>query len=304
MGDCVVFDFEEKVYNFSDKRLKYLYECYSSNSAEKYAQAYVAWINPWDYLSLTTSDVRGFLDKAKPLDYKALCDERQEIRLTVDFEAGEVVGHEGRHRMAALYKAGATTVAITVRAYGEKGKYDRDFIERITVKGQEFNYVDPPRRAPGVVDLRCLVPLSKAEKEFVNGFFGPQAVLDSYKGKRVFAVEDVFQFSTGDRVSERQQYIGTVKGFSDNKDYTKVWHKENPYEIAYVHMHNEKNPKSHQDYTLKVEDFLGWIKEGKYRVPAKNFVRSLLDLNDLIALAEKTATRSELKSVSRDIDGR
>lgn len=300
----MVFDFEEKVYNFSDKRLKYLYECYSSTSEEKYAQAYVAWINPLDYLSLTTTDIQGFLERAKPLDYKALCDERQEIRLTVDFEAGEVVGHEGRHRMAALYKAGATTVAVVVKAYGEKGKYDRDFISQFTVTGQEFWLIDPPRRAPGVVDLRCLVPLSKAEKELATCFFGPSAVLDSFKGKKIYAVEDVFQFSTDDKVSERQKYIGTVEGFSDNKGYSKAWHVLNPYEMIYVHMHNEKNPVGYQDYTLKVDDFLRWIQEGKYRVPAKNFSRSPSDLNELIVAAEKAVTKRETKDISRDIEGR
>lgn len=300
----MVFNLEEKVYNFSDERLNYLYECYSSNSVEKYSQAYVAWINPLDYLSLTTTDVQGFLDKAKPLDYKILCGERQEIRLTVDFEAGEVVGHEGRHRMAALYNAGATAVAIVVKAYGEKGKYDREFIERFTVKGQEFNCIDPPRRASGVVDLRCLYPLSKAERDLVLAVFGPASVLESFKDKKIFAVDDVFQFSTGDKVSERKKYIGTVKGFSDNKDYLKAWSNTNPYPFLYVHMHNEKNPKGYQDFQLKVEDFLGWIKEGKYRVPAKAFARKFSDLNELVAAAEQATPARESKSAGRDIEGR
>lgn len=301
----MVFDFEEKVYNFSDKRLKYLFDCYSSNSVEKYAQAYVAWIKPLDYLSLTTSDVQGFLDKAKPLDYKALCDERQEIRLTVDFDAGEVVGHEGRHRMAALHKAGATTVAVVVKAYGEKGKYDRDFIERFTVKGQEFNYISPPRRASGVVELRCLVPLSKAERDLVLATFGSVVVLETFKGKKIYAVDDVFQFSMGRKVSERQEYIGTVKGFSDNKDYSKAWHRGNPYKMVYVHMHNERNPKGYQDFALKVEDFLGWIKDGKYRVPAKDIVPKFSDLNELINAAESlTENQRFIKNDKRSFESR
>lgn len=296
----MVFDYEEKVYNFSDKRLKYLFDCYSSNSVEKYAQAYVTWIQPLDYLSLTTSDVQGFLDKTKPLDYKELCAERQEIRLTVDFEAGEVVGHEGRHRMAALHKSGAAMVAVVVKAYGEKGKYDRDFIERFTVKGQEFNYIEPPRRAPGVVDLRCLLPLSKAERDLVLATYGPAVVLESFKDKRIYAVEDISQFSTGRKVFERQEYIGIVKGFSDNRDYPKAWDPNNPYEPVYVHMHNERNPKGYQDFVLKVDDFLGWIKDGKYKVPAKDMPGLDEMIDSAKGLTETSVVTNVIQSFERE----
>lgn len=176
----MIFSNDGKIYSFSEKRVRNLFEAYSA-SAENYSQAYAAWISPLDFLSLTVSDVQGFLEKNKDkiLDYKELCEERQEMFLTVDFDSGEVVGHEGRHRMAALYYAGAEQVAIAVRAYGEKGKYNRKFIPEVTVTGQEFWMCRPRTRASGVVTLKGLVPFSKAYRNTVMELYGPEAAQPS-----------------------------------------------------------------------------------------------------------------------------
>lgn len=276
----MIFSFDNKVYNFSYKRLNDLFEYSSAAGEPNYAKAYAVWISPKDYLSLTCPDVPRFIDRAEPLDYKRLCSERQEMFLRVDFDTGEVVGHEGRHRMAALYKAGVNMVAISVYARGDKGKYNRQFIEQFTVTGQKFDYVDPPCQALGVVKLKCLVPISLLEKALVYKVFGPDSALGTFMDKRLYAVEDICQFSSGKTVSERERYIGTVKGFSDNPDYSKgIPHSSAPYKISYVHIHNETNPKGYQDYSLKIEDFLNWIQEGKYKVPTKD-LSSLENLMD------------------------
>ena len=296
----MVYSFEGKVYNFSYKRLKDLFEYSSAPGEPNYAKSYATWISPLDYLSLTCPNAQEFLDKAKPLEYKKLCDERQEIYLRVDFETGRVVGHEGRHRMAALHNAGANMVAITVCAYGDKGKYNREFIERFTVKGQEFDYMEPPTRALGEVELRCLTPISLADKELVYNVFGPDVTLGTFIGERIYAIENIEQFSTGEKVSERKRYIGTVKGFSDNPDYSKgIPHPANPYKISYVHLHDETNPVGYRDYSIKIENFLNWIQEGNYKVPAKE---ALASLDDVIDNAKQLSKEQLYKNVERSFE--
>lgn len=279
----MIFSFDEKVYNFSTKRLRDIFEYSSAEGEPNYAKSYAMWIKPLDYLSLTCPDIQSFIDKAQPLDYKKLCAERQEIYLRVDFNNGRVVGHEGRHRMAALYKAGANLVAITVCASDEKDKYNRQFIEKITVKGQEFDYLDPPCSAPGVVDLKCLIPVNVACKDTLYECLGPRLTLETFIGKKVYAVDDIYQFSSGDKVASLRQSVGTVKGLSDNPEYIKTYDPFFPWQPSYVWLHNEKNPLGYKDFAVKASDFMNWIKEGKYQVPAKDLMESL---DDLIGFAE------------------
>lgn len=291
--------YDNEIFNFSSKRLKDLFEYSSADGIPNYAKSYAAWIRPLDYLSLTCTDVQGFIEQAQPLDYKKLCAERQEIYLRVDFDNGKVVGHEGRHRMAALHKAGAKMVAITVCASDEKDKYYRHFIDKITVNGQDFNYLDPPRTAPGVVDLKCLVPISVSHKDFVFDVYGPRPVLESFVGKRIYAVEDVYQFSSGDKIAERKRYMGTVKGMSDNPDYMKKYDSFFPWQPSYVWLHNEKNPNGYKDYAIKASDFMNWFNEGLYQVPAKETVASL---DDVIGIASEHKKEELYKSVKSNLE--
>lgn len=267
----MVFSQDGKIYNFSDKRIRDLYESYAARGVPNYSQAYATWISPLDYLSLTCSDVDAFLEKAKPLDYKALCDERQEIYLTVDFEDGEVVGHEGRHRMAALHKAGAELVAIAVHAYGENGRYEREFIDEVTVSGQDFFYLEKPCKAKGVVKLRGLTPLSQAYKQQVRAVFGPFPALGTFIGKKVYA---------------DKAYLGCIKGFSDCAEYVKEMHTNNPFKVAYVHIHDDIHSKGCCNSIINLFDFLNWTSEGRF------CVLSAPALDDLIQSSKQEANAS------------
>lgn len=279
----MIFSADNKIYNFSYKRLRNLYINYAAEFEENYSKAYATWISPNDYLSLTCpGGAQSFLDQAKPLDYKELCNQQQEIFLKVDFEKGVVVGHEGRHRMAALHNAGANLVAVTIIPNNQKDKYNRQPIERMLVEGQCFP-IDPPNKATGVVELQRLTPISTANKELLYSVFGPDPALGTFVGKKIYAVEDISQFSSGQQISSRKRYIGKIKGFSDNPDYAKTIHRSNPFKASCVHIHNETNPKGYQDYTVKLSDFLNWTREGKYHISADN-VRALADI---ISCAEK-----------------
>lgn len=72
--------------------------------------------------------------------------------------------------------------------------------------------------------------------------------LRRYIGRKIMAYEDVFQFSTGQKVFRRGRNVGIVVAVDEDG----------------VHMYDRKNPKGYQHYTLKKEDFRKWISENLY----------------------------------------
>ena len=91
-----------------------------------YAQDYIAWVDPNDYLYATTTSTAERdtikLD-AGDLDTGRLQAETQPIYLRIDMENESITGHEGRHRMAALAKAGVEKVPVIISP--KKSSYDR-----------------------------------------------------------------------------------------------------------------------------------------------------------------------------------
>ena len=151
--------------------------------------------------------------------------------------------------------------------------------------------------------MRCLVPLSKAYKEFATCTFGPAPVLESYKDKKIDAVEDVYQFSSGNRVGENRTNLGKVIGFSESPDYMQNFDSWFPFEYKYVWLENEKNPKSYQKYAVKVDDFLNWIQEGKYVVPTLNRTKELpKSLDDVINKANVLSKEQLMKKAEHSFE--
>ena len=115
----------------------------SRSSATKmdYAKSYIAWVNPEDFLYATTTSQAGrdqIEKEAGDLDLDRLRKETQPIHLTVDFETGKIVGHEGRHRMTALYKAGVEKVAVIFDAWNDD-RYNTKPVNMMEIVGQEFD---------------------------------------------------------------------------------------------------------------------------------------------------------------------
>lgn len=118
-------------------------EIYNSSSATRmdYAKSYIAWVNPDDFLyATTTSDqVRAKIEEeAGELDLERLRKETQPIHLTVDFETGDIKGHEGRHRLTALSKAGVEKVAVIFDAWNDD-RYNTKPISMMKINGQVFD---------------------------------------------------------------------------------------------------------------------------------------------------------------------
>lgn len=71
------------------------------------------WINPIEFLKLTTSDVEKFLNECYPLDEKKWIKTEMPF-LHVDYSSGRVIAHEGRHRAGGFIKAGLREYPIVV----------------------------------------------------------------------------------------------------------------------------------------------------------------------------------------------
>ena len=114
----------------TNDRIDYLIDDSGAGRKKDYAQMWITSINPTDFINLTTGKIqdRELFDKY-PGDYGTTVDEydfidglkknmRQTPYLNID-AYGNVIGHEGRHRMRALERKGITSAEIVVRFYDE-----------------------------------------------------------------------------------------------------------------------------------------------------------------------------------------
>jgi hypothetical protein len=93
---------------------------YTQNDAENDTKAYIARVNPRDFLRATNTydGLDRIRSEAEPLDVERLMKEGQPIYLSVregkfaGADVWEIRGHEGRHRMMALADAGYDSVPV------------------------------------------------------------------------------------------------------------------------------------------------------------------------------------------------
>lgn len=127
--------FEENRAVMTTDRIDYLIEDSGAGTRKNYAQSWITSISPTDFLNMTLSEKgqdRDNFDKM-PGDYGSTVNDynyidglknekRQTPYLAIDVSTGEVVGHEGRHRMRALEKAGVTSSEIRIEFRDENGR--------------------------------------------------------------------------------------------------------------------------------------------------------------------------------------
>ena len=156
---------------YTEERMDRELRASSASHIPDYAKSYITWVDPIDFIYATTTsqEFRDHLKKeAGALDIERLKSETQPIHLTVNFETGEVVGHEGRHRMLALQAEGIEKVAVVIDALNHD-KHHTKPIEFMQLKGQRFS-----EYSHGVdIFLHNMLPLSQryaddARKLFTN----------------------------------------------------------------------------------------------------------------------------------------
>ena len=138
---------------------------YAAKSSPKYAKAYIAYMTPNDFLSLTTSEGgRQIVEQhSKALDAEKLGEATrwQPIQLNIDHETGEVLGHEGRHRAVAMRNAGVGQIPVLL--FDSSNKYSKSEIGELTLTGQDFGGT----WSDAQVQVQDLMPLSYENRDAV-----------------------------------------------------------------------------------------------------------------------------------------
>jgi hypothetical protein len=159
---------------------KYLKD-YAAPGTPNYAQAYIAWMDPQDFINLTTSrGGREIIEQTKkPLnaDEFAKATQQNPLQLNIDHETGEITGHEGRHRAAALRDAGVEKIPVLL--FDSGNKYDKAPIDILKLHGQDFgsskSYAD--------LYVHDLLPLSYENRGEIIKRFGTQRAIDRFNEK-------------------------------------------------------------------------------------------------------------------------
>lgn len=154
---------------YTEERMNREIKTSSSTDKLDYAKSYITWVNPTDFVYATTTSEEGrkiLKEEAGTLDIEKLRGYSQPIHLTVDFETGEIVGHEGRHRMLALQKEGIDEVVVIIDAWNDDRHHTKP-IGFMSVKGQRFGEY----RKGTDMYLHDMLPLSKRYAEVTKSLF-------------------------------------------------------------------------------------------------------------------------------------
>ena len=165
-----------------DKRIK---EHGSSNP--DYARRYISRISPKDFIDMTVyernmgrdqfdANVMGDLgSKMSEWDYeKQLRDSEEPPVLIVDQSTGQIIGHNGRHRVRALELAGIESVEIEVQFHDADGymvKYGAKTIPDMAVSSQFDTKIE--------TRLSNIIPLNMAHRAEIMENYGETAHKDA-----------------------------------------------------------------------------------------------------------------------------
>ena len=177
---------------------------YATKSSPKYAQAYIAYMKPDQFLELTTSNYvakQHIESESYALDEekfaKATAD--QPLFLDIDHDTGEVYGHEGRHRCVALQNAGIEDVPVLL--FDTSNKYSKEDIPSILLKGQFNKY-----HREFVFDA---IPLSYENRDRVIQNFATQSNAQRFWEKN--GIKNTLRYSDRDNAAVAE--FGTTGNF-------------------------------------------------------------------------------------------
>lgn len=210
LSDSVVnVDRSNETATWTSERMTDLIERYGATNP-RYTQAYATWINPTDFVKATTVNQtrrNQIYDEAGNLDIDRLSHETQTPYLSVDYETMRIVGHEGRHRMAALAKAGVKRVAVAIRFTEDSlSRYDARIMEgEHKFKGQGFSNWDTAtqrvitRTSHNSASVGTLVPINAAYSAWLSEFTSERGLRFALDGSEDGNAQTRGNYSVGQR---------------------------------------------------------------------------------------------------------
>lgn len=212
-----------KTLGWTEERIdKYLDGNHFGSSNKNYAQAYIAYISPKQFLSLTMGAGEGTIsklqDEASAMGMADLTkldkDLLQPMFLNISNERdtrAAVSGHEGRHRMILLGKAGFEKVPVLL--FNSANKYDKQYKSTITLKpeNQTGGFISKTRE----VTLQDVVPFSQGNIDLIKSKFGPTAVDVSYSSS--LNLKDLSPEEKERFAQYRKQYQDRLRARRENR---------------------------------------------------------------------------------------
>lgn len=195
-------------------------------TAADYARRYITRISPKDFIDMTVYErnmsrehfdtrVRGDFDgKMGDWDYKKqLRDSEEPPYLSIDMSTGQIIGHNGRHRMRALEMAGIESVDIEVEFHDEDGrliKYDAETIPDMAISSQFDTAIE--------THISNIIPFNNAHRSEIVENYGEKAHANA-------AVKYSISDSDGKQLSKGQQdYFKDSKMRDDNGNLKVMYH--------------------------------------------------------------------------------
>lgn len=203
IGDKAVYDVVKRDARLSDKRIKDLYSSFAYVGEDADTKAYIGFVRPQEFLEATTTPKElAYMREREftPLDREKIAGETQPIFLQIGQESkeygapldirGTIIGHEGRHRMMALQKAGVEEVPVVfINGYSGQRVRDAKPIKRADFDGQSWGDVG---QGQGFTAYD-LIPISYEYRNQIKETFGGEAdVVFSAAPPAVAALDSVY----------------------------------------------------------------------------------------------------------------
>ena len=200
---------------WDEKRIDSLINTYGYSNGKTYGIA--AEIDPREFVLATTPTKEAadlLSEEAGELDLGKIKKETQTPFLEFDAEKNVIIGHEGRHRMAALARAGVERVPVVLYAKDRYGSKKPDFYEPqkgLKLKGQSFQ---GGMGAP--IFAYNLIPISNKYKNELSDSYGKGDILFVERTPEADAAMDIMD-SMGRKVAEPDPgYIAKARQAWDN----------------------------------------------------------------------------------------
>lgn len=191
---------------------------YASKYSPNYAQAYITTMTPEQFLNLTTSiEGRYYIEaESRTLDAEELgeTNRQQPIFLRINHETGEVEGHEGRHRAAALAEAGVRNIPVLL--FDSSNKSSKTEIPQLQLHGQDFG----SSRSYATETARDIIPLSYANRDTIVERFTTQPSAERMAEK--YGLRQTLRYSIGGRDgAQKREVLANLRRYMNGEMSTR-----------------------------------------------------------------------------------